>query len=216
MPNNGRITLCPYYRDEKNLSISCEDVFRRFRWKKQKTRWMDTYCDDQWTECPYAQQLDQMYDKKEGQITVEKKRIVELEHENQELKKELRKTASMLGRSEKREKAKEADIKELRKKNRYLEEKYMEYAGKVRQYEAKEDRVMESLSMITSVYEARFAYLLTVFGDGTFNEHDFDQWCRGKEFAIVRDEKDPEARLFRAIVREESQEGEKDVLSDKE
>ena len=45
MPNNGRITLCPYYRDEKNLSISCEDVFRRFRWKKQKTNWMDTYCD---------------------------------------------------------------------------------------------------------------------------------------------------------------------------
>lgn len=206
MPNNGRITLCPYYRDEKNLSISCEDVFRRFRWKRQKSDWMDTYCDDDWEGCPHAQQLNQMYDEREEQSSVEKKRIVELEHEVQQLKKELRKTASMLGRSEKREKAKDDTIKELRKKNRFLEEKYLDYAGKIRQAEAKEDKIYQQISDIAGLYEARFAYMLTKSGMDKFHEDDFQNWSSGNEYRIVFDEKE---RVFTAEVREESRDNDK-------
>ena len=201
MPNNGRITLCPYYRDEKNLSISCEDVFRRFRWKAQKSKWMDTYCDDNWQGCPHAKELNLMYERRERQMSEDNKRIVELEHEVQQLKKELRKTASMLGRSEKREKAKEEDIKKLRNKNRYLEDKYMEYAGKVRQAEAHEKRLYEQVAGITGMYEARFAYLMCEHGDGTLSEKDFENWNKNKEYAIQYDEKE---RIYRTVVREET------------
>lgn len=207
MPNNGRITLCPYYRDEKNLSISCEDVFRRFRWKKQKTNWMDTYCDADWKKCPHAQQLNLMYEEREVQMSEKEKRIVELEHENQQLKKELKKQASMLGRSEKREKAKEEDIKKLRSKNRYLEGKYMEYAGKVRQYEAHEKRLYDELTDIAAMYEARFAYLMCKDGSGTFSEDEFDAWSKGKEFKL---EYDSEKRIYKAVVREETKDSGKE------
>lgn len=200
MPNNGRITLCPFYRDEKNLSISCEDVFRRFRWKSQKERWLDIYCDKYWERCPHAVSLNVMYEEIERTMGEAEQKVVQLEHQVKELKKELKKTASMLGRSEKREAAKEEEIKNLRKKNRFLEERYIEYSGKARQAESKEKKMQEQIGMIAEMYEARFAYLMTELSNGTFSEKDFKEWCKGKEYSIAFDEK---KELFKAIVREE-------------
>jgi len=78
MPNNGRIAVCPYYRDEKNLSISCEDTYRRFRWPVQKSRWMDAYCDKGWEGCPFAQALNRLYERMgEGSMDG---RELEMEH----------------------------------------------------------------------------------------------------------------------------------------
>ena len=214
MPNNGRITLCPYYRDEKNLSISCEDVFRRFRWKKQKMNWMDTYCDDDWKACPHAKQLNLMYEEREEQMSDKDKRITELEHETQQLRKELKKMASMLGRSEKREKAKEEEIKNLRKKNRYLESKYIEYSGKVRQCEAHEERLANEVAGIAAMYEARFAYLMCMSGTGAFSEEEFEIWSKGKEFKL---EYDSDKRIYKAVVREEKKDdGKKHESEEKE
>lgn len=205
MPNNGRITLCPYYRDEKNLSISCEDVFRRFRWKSQKNKWLDTYCDKHWNRCPHAIELSRMYERMEDTMGEDNKRIVELEHEVAALRKELKKTASMLGRSEKREAAKEEEIKKLRKKNQYLEKKYIDYSGKLRQYEAHEQERVENMNGIVGMYEARFAYLMSEYSGGTFSEPEFRLWCVGKEFSIGYDEK---KRLFTVTVREEKKKDE--------
>ena len=106
MPNNGRVTLCPYYRDEKNLSISCEDTFHRFRWAAQKRRHMDTFCDKDWKSCPYAQEIGAMYEK--GDYMDEVKRAA---FELEATKKELRKTATMLGKAQKREKEKDEKIR---------------------------------------------------------------------------------------------------------
>lgn len=205
MPNNGRITLCPYYRDEKNLSISCEDVFRRFRWKSQKYDWMDRYCDLEWTKCPHAIELSEMYERMDRTMGEDNKKIVALEHEVAALRKELKKTASMLGRAEKRDKAKDTEIKDLRKKNRYLEDKYMEYSGKLRQHEAREAERLENMQGVVGMYEARFAYLMSEIGDGTFNEKAFKDWNKDKEFSIEYDEKQ---ELFKATVREEKVENE--------
>jgi hypothetical protein len=149
---------------------------------------MDVHCDDDWEQCPHAQALVAMYEAMEKKEMEKDKMIIELKHKVEALKKELRKTASMLGRSEKREKAKEEDIKELRKKNKYLESKYIEYSGKCRQYEANEQRIANQLNGIAGMYEARFAYLLDTFADGTFNEHDFNEWKKDKEYAIRFDE----------------------------
>lgn len=176
MPNNGRVTLCPYYRDEKNLSISCEDIFRRFRWRSQKMKWMDIYCDREWGKCPYAMQLDEMYRKIGEDMGTDNEKIIRLEHENEELRKELRKIASMLGRVEKREQAKDSTIRELRRKNRYLEDRYLDYSGKLKKMEAAEDKIAEHVRAISQNYESRFAYLMCEFSGGCLSEEKFEKW----------------------------------------
>lgn len=199
MPNNGRITLCPFYRDEKNLSISCEDVFRRFRWKSQKERWLDKFCDKDWQDCPHAIELNEMYEKMGDLMNEKDKRLEELEHQLKAVKKELRKTATMLGKTEKRDSAKEQQIKEFRKKNRMLEKRYMEYSKKLAQDEKHFERMENQLKGIAGMYEGRLAYLISELGDGTFSENDFREWQKGKEYALTYDAK---TQLYKAEVRE--------------
>ena len=118
MPNNGHITLCPYYRDEKNKSISCDDIFRSFRYPVQKKRWMKAYCDAAWEDCPHAKKLNEMYDRVlEGGADMETEI---LKHNNAELTKELKSVKSMLGKSEKNNAKKDDSIAELRKEKDQL------------------------------------------------------------------------------------------------
>ena len=138
MPNNGRITLCPYYRDEKNLSISCEDTFRRFRWPAQKKRHLDTYCDKNWQACPHAKRLTELYSSMEGEDMNSK--IKKLQHENEELKKELRKEVSMLGKSQKREQEKDELIRKLRHEKGVAEKLYFKERDRNRKHEGQEER----------------------------------------------------------------------------
>ena len=186
MPNNGRITLCPYYRDEKNLSISCEDTFRRFRWPAQKSKWMDDYCDKDWNACPYAETLNEMYENLvEGDEMNNKNKM--LAQKNAALEKELRKTASMLGRADKREKEKDQTILELRRKNRYLEEKYVEQRNVIEEAKKAEKRIQREINIITSVHEGLIAYLMATYTDGSFLKADFDEWTEKYEYHISAD-----------------------------
>ena len=57
---------------------------------------MDNYCDRDWTACEWAASLNEVYEKEEDVS----ERLEE--HKLQAIEKELRKTASMLGRAEKR------------------------------------------------------------------------------------------------------------------
>lgn len=199
MPNNGRITLCPYYRNESGLTISCEDVIRRFRWLGQKKKYMDTYCDDKWQMCPYAMELTRLYEEGEDMS----------EHEVKALNKELKKTVTMLGRSQRREAAKDDTIKELRRKCRAWEKRYQELNAKVEQQRKNERKAFDQIQGLTQMYEARFAYLMSEFNCGELDEKEVEKWSEGKEFAIVADKKDDQGHVtrWRVIVRDEHESG---------
>lgn len=203
MPNNGRITLCPYYRDEKNLSISCEDIFRRFRWPVQKKRWMDTYCDKDWQSCPHAKSLEKLYESYVEGDTMGNN-IKELLHKNKELEKEQRKTASMLGRANKREAEKDKQITELQRKNRYLEDKYISMRKCIEEAKDKEIKMAEEINTISAIHEGIIAYLMSTFAGGSFSKADFDAWTEKYEYVIVADwesVEDPDGTERARIVR---------------
>lgn len=187
MPNNGRITVCPFYRYERKSKIVCEDAPRRFRYRKHKERWMDTYCDDRWQDCMWAKVLERVY-QEGGDMTA---------HTIEELKKELQKADTMLGRCEKRLEAKDEEIRKLRKKNRILEDK----VNRLSEYQRREQAMQEQITRIAALYESRFAYLLDTFADGSFREDDAVAWAKGKEFAVVGDVEDGK-RIWKAVTRE--------------
>ena len=179
MPNNGRITLCPYYRDEKNLSISCEDTYRRFRWPAQKIRWLDTYCDKNWQECPYARELNAVYERTGGEMN-EKDRI---EHELRAKDKELRKVSAMMGKMEKREKEKDEKIRRLQRERGALEKLYIKARKQSAELEEKLEKVRKELEDLSLIYETRFAYLMDKAG-GRLDEGELREWLAKYEFAI--------------------------------
>lgn len=183
MPNNGRITICPYYRDEKNLSISCEDTFRRFRWPAQKKRHMDTYCDKDWKACPYAKKLSELYKSLEGETEMNSK-LKRLEHENEELRRELRKGASLLGKTQKREQDKDNLIRTLRHEKDVAEKLYFKERDRNRGYEEKERRAVSEMSIISREYEARFAYLMAAHHIPMMREREFRKWINENEFKL--------------------------------
>ena len=182
MPNNGRITKCPFYRDEKNLSISCEDTFHRFRWPAQKKRHMDSFCDADWQKCPYSMALLRVY-----QNGGDMDETLELKNRVAALRKELRKTATMLGKAEKREKSKDEQIRELQNANRALEQIHMRDKDEIAKLLSKYEKLSKDLFDMTHHYEGRFAYLISEFASGYLNEIDFLEWAKENEFKIEPD-----------------------------
>ena len=182
MPNNGRLTLCPFYRDEKNLSVSCEDTFRRFRWPAQKKRWLDTYCDADWKECPHAKKLMELY---EGEDMSETKRLA---HELSAKDKELRKISVMLGKSQKREQEKDEKIRRLQRERNALESLYIKAREQVKELEGKTARLLEEFNGLSEIYEVRFAYLMSKQEGGVLKESDVAKWIAENEFAFTAEE----------------------------
>ena len=210
MPNNGRITVCPFYLSERNKTISCEDTPHRFRYRKQKKDWMGRYCDHDWAACPYAKDLNDMYDKlfKEGDTEVE------TEHKIDALEKEIRKLSQMLTKAEKRLEAKDEEIKAIRKKKQSFEQKAVELNSKYMELKKGYDYLERKLLNTSSMYKARFCYLIHVAGDGTFNEAEFWQWAKNKEYRLVGMDPDEKGRptWWKAEVKGAEPEN---VLSDK-
>lgn len=206
MPNTGRITVCPYYRDEKNLSISCEDTFRRFRWPAQKNDWMDKYCDKDWKACEYAQELEKLYDEMGGDDLSNK--MLELEHNLRSKDKELRKTVSMLGKATKREERKDDRIRELMTQNRALEKVLLREKAKNQELELKRVKAAKDIEALSDIYEGRIAYLMANFTDGTLNEVDLEKWARSFEYVLIPEatEKNADGKevvtLWRVMTRE--------------
>ena len=93
-----RYTLCPYYIDENNKAISCEDVCRTYDSMKQKWAWMDMYCDSwDWMKCPYAM------DRAEAYHNYEKGDIKALDEQKEKaMKVEIKSLTSKLGRVNKK------------------------------------------------------------------------------------------------------------------
>lgn len=179
MPNNGRITLCPYYRDEKNLSISCEDTFRRFRWPAQKKRHMDTFCDKDWKDCPYAQDLNRLYEQMGGKMSDVAKMAQELKAKDREL----RKVSAMLGKASKREAEKDEKIRQIQRERNALESMYMRTRQQIAEYERAERKIQKEIMSLSALYEARFAFLMDKVG-GRLDEEELREWLKKYEFSI--------------------------------
>jgi len=203
MSNNGRYTLCPYYRDEKNKSISCEDTFRTFRWKSKKKEWMDTYCDKDWSSCPYAQDLTKMYEAVEkGDTMAEENHLIEA------LQKENKNLASKLGRAERRLEPKEQEIKRLRKLNKRIEDMYFEEHRRLNNARKEIDdlngksleRLDKEIKAMVGIYEDRMCYMLYKLG-GSVKEKDIEEWSKGKEFAITYDVVDGD-EVWKVVMRD--------------
>lgn len=188
MPNSKHLVKCPFFEYEKEKFIKCEDVKRTFRWNKQKDNYMWKFCDANWMKCKYALILHHAYE--EGR-DMEEVKIESLKSENRKLERRLK-------ASEARNTAKDEEIKKLRKKCQHLQT----YREKFLAMRAKEDKIAEEINALTSMYEARFAYLMSEFAEGVLNEKDMDSWSKEKEFAIIADEvEDDKVVQWRAIVR---------------
>lgn len=133
-----RYTICPYYIDDNKKTVSCEDVIRRFATYHSKNKWMNRYCDKEWQSCPYADALQKMYDRI-NTMDVDWE-IETLRLRSDAMIKEIKKLNGLLGRYDVRLDAKDAEIRQLRKRNKELEEeKYKEF----RKRQAAENRLKE-------------------------------------------------------------------------
>ena len=196
----ARYTLCPFFvHDKRKSRISCEDTYRWFDSDEEKDIWMDKYCDNEWTECPYAIELNEAYDR------LEKGDVMALEnHEIEALKKELKGMATKLGTAEKKLERAQKRVEELAainksfiSKNEDLEKQKREYYEKYRKADTQlkeyERKIPEQLTGIVLMYEQRMSYLIENFVPGRkLFEEDVKEWAGDKEFALTSDYEDNE------------------------
>lgn len=192
MSNNGRITLCPYYRNEKGLSITCEDVYRRFETKADKRQHKFKYCSEAWKECPYAKDLNELYEKMEGQ---EVNKTDELRQKCKAQEREIKKMATMLGKAEKK-------IKELERSNENLQKLYVKWQGKAKEAQDAEIRSLDELNALSDIITGRMVYLMTMHTDGKLDEREYQKWAEDKEFALYAEaDEDGKTAVWIAEVR---------------
>ena len=176
MPNNGRITECPFYVNERNDYITCEDAKRRFADSQTKEDHMDTYCDDKWEECSYAAAMLEAY--KEGESSVVTNKIKALESEN-------RKVNIMLTKAENREAVKDREIRKLVMRHDSLGKRYGKLKDLHERLEQTQQLAMEQIQSAMDICEARVAYLLSERPDGKLDEVKFRKWHKEHEFCII-------------------------------
>ena len=176
MPNNGRITECPFYVNERNDYITCEDAKRRFADSQTKEEHMDTYCDDKWEECSYAAAMLEAYNK--GECSVVTNKIKALESEN-------RKVNIMLTKAENREAVKDREIKKLVMRSDSLGKRYGKLKELHERLEQTQQLAMEQIQGAMDICEARVAYLLSERPDGRLDELKFREWHTKHEFCLL-------------------------------
>lgn len=214
----SRYTLCPYFEHgERKARITCEDTFRWFDSNEDKWSWMDMYCDNEWTKCPYAMELTGAYER------LEKGDEMALEdHKIKALEKELKGMATKLGTAEKKLERAQKKIDELtavnksflrkndevEKQKRRMYEKYRKADDQLRSYEGKID---DQIKKIISVYEQRLCYLIENFTDGKVYEDDMAAWAGEKAMALVA-EFDDKGIYWQVKYGEEAKEDGKNIL----
>lgn len=176
MANSTHTVICPYFKNEHNLSLTCEDVCRGFCSINQKNSWMYMYCDTwDWMKCPYAADLTEAYDRQEkgDDTALEKNKIKSLEKENRGLQ-------TNLGRATKK-------IERLHQVNEMLHKKWMKTNEELENY--KKNESVRYFKM-AKLYEDRLAFLIDTYcQDSRLPESDVKAWAKGKEYALTFDEK---------------------------
>lgn len=192
MSNNGRITLCPFYRNEKGLSITCEDVYRRFETKADKRQHKFKYCSEAWQECPYAKDLNELYEKMEGE---KMNKTDELRQKCNAQDKEIKKLVTMLGKSEKK-------AKELERANENLQKLYVKWQDKAQKSKEAELRAFDELNALSDIITGRMVYLMVQHTDGKFDEKEYEKWAEDKEFTLYAEaDEDGKTAVWIAEVR---------------
>lgn len=204
MPNSNHYVICPYFENEKKESISCEDTFRTFNNRKKKEGWMKRFCDDEWEECPYADDLNKAYE--EGEEALEMEKIEALE-------KELRSMSKKLGREKKKTERQQKKIDDLMQQKKDL---YARWRSVEEELSKVNMTIYSQLQQMVQLYEDRLAYCIETKFDGELKEAEIEAWAEGKEFAITCDYL-AEERVWKVLMREESEDEESDGLdSEKE
>lgn len=93
----GRFAVCPYYKSDKRMSVSCEDTVRQFYSKEHKRAWTKAFCDNAWEECRYARDLNDLYERMDGMTNQKDRDIAALEHLAEARKKEKEQLRQQLG-----------------------------------------------------------------------------------------------------------------------
>lgn len=191
MPNNTHIPICPYFRDEKKRSISCEDIFRSFPSGEAKNAWMEMFCDRwEYELCPYAAALGDMYERidKGADMTEE-----QMKQQINAMKKELKYKAVLLGKADKRLEAKDQEIKDLRKKNREIESLRAEEYRKRRKAEIEVERhgvkATDQLKQIIETYKDVMCFLLYHNAPDGLSEQEVSAWAkehRDAAYSVLR------------------------------
>lgn len=185
MPNTGHITLCPYYVNEREKTISCEDVGRRFRSKKERMDYMNQYCDKDYMQCKYAQALEKLYEVMEEKG--EDHMLEFFKQRNRAARVELKRTVTQLGRQEAKTAKMAEEIKELKAENMALKESievirkknkemFGKWQGERAETKAKEVELFRELQNLTAIYEAYIVYLMHQSGEMKLYLDEFHKW----------------------------------------
>ena len=94
----GRFALCPFFMNEKRLSISCEDTVRQFYSKAEKKKQLKLYCDSDWQKCQYAIALNNLYERMDEMSSQKDRDVAALEHQVMVRKKENEELRQTVGR----------------------------------------------------------------------------------------------------------------------
>lgn len=183
MPNNGRITKCPFYMNERNSYITCEDAKHRFRYRKTKEDYMDAFCDDRWQLCPYAAALEKAYKDQEGDDAVIRNAARDAKLKS--LEKENKRVNVMLSKAEARLKEHSQKTADLKRRLEVATKQYASYKDKYEELKALEQKAMEQINEAAMLCEARVAYLLSTKRDKRLDEEKFQAWHEKHEYALV-------------------------------
>jgi len=104
MSNLGKIVVCPYYINEKDTTITCEDTMRVYSSKAVKESHSRQYCCESWRECPYTVDLEELYERIE-EMSESQKQVEKLKHYNHKQKYEIRRLRKELEESSRNEKS---------------------------------------------------------------------------------------------------------------
>lgn len=212
-----RYTRCPYYIDENNKTISCEDVCRSYDSMDEKWAWMDMYCDTwDWQKCPYAVDMTEAYRKAEegDDMAIEN-------HEKKAAKNEIRSLSTKLGMAQKKNERltkqlneQKALVKSYQRRNEELLRQNKDYYKRWREAQEKLDKgneqIRSELSTLANIYEQRMAYLIDTYcPDQRLYDEDVEAWAKDREFAVVFDnedvESDPFRRTWKVVFKEDGQ-----------
>ena len=108
-----------------------------------------------------------------------------IEQEIKAQKKEIESLLRKLGRANKKLDKERAKNKDLEAQKRIYFEKWRKAQDQLNEYEKK---IADQIMGISNAYEARLAYMMDMFSDGTLNESDVKDWLQDKEWAIVKNE----------------------------
>lgn len=221
-----RYTRCPYYIDENNMTISCEDVCRSYDSLDDKWAWMDMYCDTwDWQKCPYALDMTEAYRKAEegDAMAIEN-------HEKKAAKNEIRSLSTKLGMAKKKNERltkrlmeEQELVKSYQRRNEALLRENKDYYKRWREAQGKlnkgNEQIHSELSTLANIYEQRMCFLIERYAGGKFYEAEAESWAGNREFALVHDA-DEGGRFWKVLFSEKEgakEDGQQDTkLQDEE